>query len=56
MSYRLPGEEEWTRYPLRLECSGYHANTAGDLVSLRPAVFAAGDGRARITDLRYRAL
>lgn len=56
MHYRMPGVEEWTHYPLTLECSGYHANTVNDLVSLRPAVFAAGDGRARLTRLRYRAL
>ena len=56
MHYRAPGAEEWTHYPLTLECSGYHANTVNDLVSLRPAVFAAGDGRARLTRLRYRAL
>ncbi|WP_250739274.1 hypothetical protein, partial [Actinomyces sp. 186855] len=34
MHYRLPGSETWTRYPLTLECSGYHANTVNDLVSL----------------------
>ncbi|WP_218961858.1 hypothetical protein [Actinomyces ruminis] len=56
MYYRAPGQAEWTHYPLTLECSGYHANTANDLVSLRPAVFAAGPGSARITDFRYRAL
>lgn len=56
MYYRSPGQTEWTHYPLTLECSGYHANTANDLVSLRPAVFAAGPGSARITDFRYRAL
>ena len=50
MHYRMPGAEEWTHYPLTLECSGYHANTINDLVSLRPAVFAAGNGRARDRD------
>ena len=56
MYYRTPGAEEWTHYPLTLECSGYHANTANDLVSLRPAVFAAGDGHARFRGVTYRAL
>lgn len=56
MHYRVPGAPAWTHYPLTLECSGYHANTVNDLVSLRPAVFAAGDGRARIADFRYEAL
>ena len=56
MYYRTPGEDEWTHYPLTLECSGYHANTVNDLVSLRPAVFACGQGAARVTGFRYRAL
>lgn len=55
MFYRRPGEE-WTHYPLTLECSGYHANTVNDLVSLRPALFAAGSGSVRFDYLTYRAL
>lgn len=56
MFFRLPGEEDWTHYPLTLECSGYHANTANDLVSLRPSIFAAGDGAVRFSRVTYRAL
>ncbi|WP_172191754.1 family 43 glycosylhydrolase [Actinomyces faecalis] len=56
MYYRPIGAEEWAHYPLTLECSGYHANTANDLVSLRPALFAAGDGHARFSHVTYRAL
>jgi len=56
MHYRLPGSETWTHYPLTLECSGYHANTVGDLVSLRPAIFTSGDGHARFEHISYRAL
>lgn len=47
---------EWTRHGVRYETSGYHANTIGDLLSLRPAIYAAGDGSARFRDLRYRRL
>lgn len=48
--------EAWTRHGVRFETSGYHANTAGDLLSLRPALFAAGSGSVRFRDFRYRAL
>lgn len=56
MYFRVPGQEDWQHYPLTLECSGYHANTVNDLVSLRPALFASGAGRARFTSFRYHAL
>lgn len=45
----------WTRHGVRFEASGYHANTAGDLLSLRPALFAAGPGTVSFNDFRYRA-
>jgi xylan 1,4-beta-xylosidase len=53
--YRVPGAD-WVRHAIRYETSGYHANTMGDLQSLRPALYAAGDGPARFRDLRYRPL
>ncbi|MEI3868690.1 family 43 glycosylhydrolase [Microbacterium sp. CCNWLW134] len=53
--WREPGGE-WTRHAVRYETSGFHANTIGDLLSLRPAVYAAGSGAARFRDLRYRPL
>lgn len=46
----------WTRHGLRSEVSGYNANTIDDLASLRPALFAAGEGSAKFSDFRYRAL
>jgi xylan 1,4-beta-xylosidase len=46
----------WTRHGVRSEVSGYNANTVDDLLSLRPALFAAGSGAARFKDFRYRAL
>jgi xylan 1,4-beta-xylosidase len=54
-SYRQEGGD-WVRHGVRFETSGYHANTAGDLLSLRPALFAAGNGSVRFRDFRYRAL
>ena len=47
---------EWTRHGLRLETSGYHANTVSDLLSLRPALFAAGPGAVTFRDFGYRAV
>ena len=55
MSYSADGSE-WTRHGLRLETSGYHANTVSDLLSLRPALFAAGRGAVSFRDFRYRAV
>ncbi len=53
--YRAPGTE-WVRHGVRYETSGYHANTTGDLLSLRPAIYAAGDGEVRFRDFRYTPL
>jgi beta-xylosidase len=46
----------WTKYPNQFEVSGYHHNVAGDFLSLRPAIYAAGAGEVRIREVRYRAL
>lgn len=53
--YRVPGGE-WVRHGVRYETSGYHANTMGDLLSLRPALYACGDGSARFRNAVYRSL
>lgn len=47
---------DWTRHAVRYETSGYHANTMADLLSLRPALYAAGEGSVRFRDFRYRPL
>ena len=54
--FHSPDGVEWTRHGLRSEASGYHANTAADLQSLRPALYAAGSGVAGFSDFRYRAM
>jgi xylan 1,4-beta-xylosidase len=54
MYYRATGAE-WTRHGLRIETSGYHTNTADELLSLRPALFATGAGEARFRNFSYRA-
>ena len=45
--YSLDGKD-WTRHGVRSEVSGYNANVVDDLLSLRPALFAAGGGSARL--------
>jgi xylan 1,4-beta-xylosidase len=54
--FHSPDGVEWTRHGLRFETSGYHANTVSDLLSLRPALFAAGRGTATFRDFRYRVV
>jgi beta-xylosidase len=53
--YRV-ADGEWTRHAIRYETSGYHVNTVGDLLSLRPALYATGTGEARFRDFTYRRL
>ncbi|GAB3346566.1 family 43 glycosylhydrolase [Marilutibacter aestuarii] len=47
---------DWTKYGVQMELSGYHHNVAGRFLSLRPGLYAAGDGKVRFLDYRYRAL
>lgn len=53
--YSLNGMD-WTRHGLRFNVEGYNTNTADELLSLRPALFAAGTGEVRFTNFTYRAL
>jgi hypothetical protein len=41
---------------LRIRIKNDHHNVAGDFLSLRPAIYAAGAGEVRIRDVRYTAL
>jgi xylan 1,4-beta-xylosidase len=52
--YSMDGAN-WTRHAIRSEVSGYHANVADDLLSLRPALFASGRGQVRFRNFVYRA-
>jgi beta-xylosidase len=49
------GEGPWRRYGVQMEVSGYHHNVAGEFLSLRPAIYAAGRGAVRFRALRYAA-
>lgn len=52
--YKTP-DTEWTRHGLRFDTSGYDANTASELASLRPALFAIGTGEVQYRNFRYTA-
>ncbi len=54
--YSLNGTD-WTRHGLRFNVEGYNTNTADELLSLRPALYAAGTGgEVRFRNFTYRAL
>lgn len=52
---RLPGAD-WTKFDVQMEVSGYHHNTAYGFLSLRPALYAAGQASATFRRFEYRAL
>jgi xylan 1,4-beta-xylosidase len=53
--YSLDGRN-WTRHAVRSYVTGYNANTIDELLSLRPALFAAGMGEVAFRNFQYRAL
>jgi len=54
--WHSPDGANWTRFGTQMEVSGYHHNVMWDFRSLRPAVYAAGDGEVRFLDFKYQAL
>lgn len=46
----------WRKYDRGMEVSGYHHNVAYEFLSLRPALYAAGQGEARFRQFTYHAL
>lgn len=50
------GGKTWQKYGTQMEVSGYHHNVASGFMSLRPAIYAAKDGKVRFSRLVYRAL
>ena len=47
---------DWVKFDVQMEVSGYHHNVAGDFLSLRPAIYATGNGEAVFSALKFRAL
>ncbi len=46
---------DWTHHKESFEVSGYHHNTRGGFLALRPGLYSVGMGRVRFRDFRYRA-
>jgi beta-xylosidase len=46
----------WRKFDVQMEVSGYHHNVAYDFLSLRPGLYAAGNGEARFGNFTYEAL
>ena len=46
----------WKRFDRGMEVSGYHHNVRGGFLMLKPGLYAAGQGRARFSNFRYRAI
>ena len=55
-SYSHDGGASWTQHPWQMEVSGLHHNVFGGFLSLKPAVYSAGEGSVRLRGLTYRAL
>lgn len=53
--YSVDGRQ-WHHYPWAFDMQGYHHNTLGGFLSVRPGIYAGGDGKATVTDLTYRRL
>jgi xylan 1,4-beta-xylosidase len=53
--YSVDGQR-WERFGTGMEVSGYHHNVAGQFLSLRPAIYAAGVGAVRFRNFIYRSL
>ena len=45
--------QQWTRHPWQMEVSGFHHNVFGGFLSLRIALFSAGNGEVHFRRFRY---
>jgi xylan 1,4-beta-xylosidase len=45
----------WTQHEMQMETSGLNHNVGDGFLSLRPALYAAGQGEVRFRNLRYQA-
>lgn len=46
----------WHKYPWGFDMQGYHHNTLGEFLSVRPGIYAGGEGEVYVTDFTYQAL
>lgn len=54
--YSHDGGKSWTQHAWQMEVSGLHHNVFGGFVSLRPALFSAGNGEVRARNFIYKGL
>jgi hypothetical protein len=47
---------ELQKFDVQMEVSRYHHNVAGNLLSLRPAIYLSRAGAAKFRNLKYTAL
>lgn len=48
--------QTWHKYPWAFDMQGYHHNTLGGFLSVRPGIYAGGEGKAKVTNFVYRKL
>lgn len=53
--YSFDGKE-WVQHPWQMDVSGFHHNVFGGFLSLRLAIFSAGNGEVRARNFIYRGL
>jgi len=46
----------WTKFDTQMEISGYHHNVAYDFLSVRPGLYAAGNGKVRFRNFKYQTI
>ena len=51
-----PDGVRWTKFDTQMEISGYHHNVAYDFLSVRPGLYAAGNGKVRFRNFKYQAI
>jgi xylan 1,4-beta-xylosidase len=51
-----PDGQQWTQHPWQMEVGGLHHNVFGGFLSLRLALFSAGNGEVIFRNFRYRGL
>ncbi|WP_285016568.1 family 43 glycosylhydrolase [Novosphingobium sp. fls2-241-R2A-195] len=50
------GGKTWKRFDRGMEVSGYHHNVRGGFLMLRPGLYSAGQGEARFSNFKFKAL
>lgn len=54
--HHSPDGQNWTKFGVQMEVSGYNHNTVYDFLSLKPALYVAGNGAAAFRNFHYKAL